>query len=198
VLPHCAEPELQPLTQAIKYIVLSIVVLAMVALAVALVAGSGGTAAPALASIMAAVGLSALTFPATAGELCNPIPLGRHLGGNSVHNQCADTRIGNKYPGSDVCVSDGVEYKNFDAFSGSILWEVKTYNFDKGNAGKFLVPMDQPEWQKESRIARGCGFSYWYTVGDTRHPAAIEAVQSNFVPVIADNLEIDPTNCLQP
>jgi hypothetical protein len=43
--------------------------------------------------------------------------------------------------------------KNFDAFNGSILWETKTYNFDNTST-TFLVSLDQPEWIKESEIAK--------------------------------------------
>jgi hypothetical protein len=75
---------------------------------------------------------------------------------------------------------------------------LETYNFDKGNPGTFLVPKDKPEWELESRVARACRFNYYYTVGDSRHPAAIEALQPAFVPIIADNIEVDSVNCLEP
>ncbi|HEC11968.1 MAG TPA: hypothetical protein ENI80_01755 [Acidiferrobacteraceae bacterium] len=166
----CAEPELQPLVQAIKYIVLTIVVLAMVALAAALVAGSSGTALPALPSIMAAVGLSALTFPATAGGLCDPIPLGFHKGGPQGYRSglCADTVIGNQFPGGDVCVN-GVA---FDALTGSTLWEVKAIDFS-GKQDFIIDSQVNKDFEQRGRqlgaIASCPTYSLGWAIGDGRH-----------------------------
>lgn len=57
---------------------------------------------------------------------------------------------------------------------------------------------DKPEWEKESRVARNCGLGYRYLVGDYRHPAALEKIQPNFVPDIADAVEVNPAHCLTP
>lgn len=192
----CAEPQPEPLVSAVAAIVLTTVLLAIIAL---IVVESGGTAAPVIAKLMASLGLTALTFPATAGELCNPIPLGYHRGNIQIHNECADIHPPNEYPKSDVCVSDGTDSKSFDAISNgkTILWEAKTYNFNNSDQ-RFLIAIDKPEWEKESRIARNCGLGYRYLVGDDRHPAALEEFQPNFVPVIADSVEVDPVNCLTP
>jgi hypothetical protein len=143
---------------------------------------------------------STLTFPATAGEFCNPIPLGYHRSNSPVHDHCADIHPPNEYPKNDVCVSDGTESKSFDAISNgkTILWEAKTYNFNNSDQ-RFLIELkDKTEWERESRIARNCRLGYRYLVGDYRHPAALEEFQPNFVPVIADAVEVDPVNCLTP
>ena len=47
-------------------------------------------------------------------------------------------------------------------------------------------------------IAKTCGYSYWYTVGDPEHLTEIGKLEPYFVPKIADNVELDSTNCLQP
>jgi hypothetical protein len=88
--------------------------------------------------------------------------------------------------------------KSFDAFNGA-LFEVKTYNFNDSDPLNFLLPVkDKPEWEKESRIARGCGYMFIYTVGGPLHPPALNIIQPDFVPVIADQVEVDTANCLQP
>ena len=202
----CAEPEPQPLVEAFKAIVLTSIFLAMLTV---ITAGSVGAAAPAtvpagnaaIARLMTTLGLSVLTFPATAGNaFCNPSPERRNKkdSKNAVHNICANTRSGNIYKNLDVCVAaPNIKPKRFDAYNGSILWEVKTYNGNNGNLS-FLVGLDKDDWLRESAIAKACGFSYWYTVGDFGHPPEIEKLSPNFVPNIADNLEVDPVNCLQP
>jgi len=196
----CAEPERVPVSQWVYIIIATLIILAILA---AMWYGSGGTAAPltepVAAALMAAFGLTALAFPATAGAMnCNPVPV-PHKGNNAIHDQCADTRVPNMYVGSDVCVTAPIAgSKNFDAYGGGILWEVKTYNFNNTTDPTFLVTLDKPEWIKESAIARECGMQFWYTVGDPRHVAALNLVQPGFVPVIANNIELDPANCLQP
>jgi hypothetical protein len=196
----CAEPERVPISQWVYMIIATLIILAILA---GMLWGSGGTAAPAAqpvaAALMLAFGLTALSFPATAGAMnCNPVPVPRR-GGDAVHDQCANTRVPNMYVGSDVCVTAPVAgSKNFDAFGGGILWETKTYNFNNIADPSFLLGLDRPEWIKESAIARECGMQFWYTVGDPRHAAALNVAQPGFVPTIANNLEIDPVNCLQP
>ena len=65
---RCTEPQSEQLVEEIKNILLTLIVLAMLAALVIVVEGSaGGLAAPALPSIIAAVGVSALAFEATGG-----------------------------------------------------------------------------------------------------------------------------------
>lgn len=185
----CAERQRRPLAEVVRDVVLTVIALEMLVLAgwylpvlISGLAGVAGEAAPALAAIMASVGLSALAFPATAGPAsCNPVPVPRNLNDpkNAVHNQCANTRVGNRYPDHDACVwAPGFDKpKKFDAFNGAVLWEVKTYNFDNGTPSNFLIPeKDKPEWERESKIARACNFQFWYTVGDSRHVDALNAI----------------------
>jgi hypothetical protein len=90
--------------------------------------------------------------------------------------------------------------KKFDAFNGAILWEVKTYNFD--NQTEFFksrqIPEDISEASKEREMAQACSYIYWYTIGDARHAQLLEELSPSFVPNVAQNLEVDPANCLQP
>lgn len=201
----CAEPQRVPLTQYVFDVITTLVILAMIALLIAIIVeGSGGLAIPALgpliARMMLAFGLTSLSFAATAGEMyCNPTEI-PHKGGNPYHDHCADTRPGNIFVGWDACVSAPVAgTKAFDAWSGSTLWEVKAYNMSNHGSDAFLINViDKPEWEIESRIARECHYNYRYTVGDTRHATIINEVQPGFVPTIADELEVDPANCLPP
>jgi hypothetical protein len=152
---------------------------------------------------MASLGLSSLTFSATAGEFCNPIPWARNNSGplNEVHNQCANTRYGNIYPNLDACVAaEGVGQKRFDAYNGTVLWEVKTYNFNNWNDFFYdrRIPKDIEQAEMESSIARACNYDYWYAVGDTRHPEVLEIYRPGFYPEVSDYIEVDPGNCLLP
>ena len=60
-----------------------------------------------------------------------------HLGGNAIHNTCADTFPPNRFPGMDVLVN----HKNFDALQvgANVLWEIKTDRYDTYSLLK-LVP----------------------------------------------------------
>jgi len=168
----CAEPKPQPIVEAITAILLTIVVLAILA---SLVVASGGTAAPAavpaLPQIMATVGLTALTFEATAGEVCTPIPLPGHLGGPQGYRSglCADEVIGNQYRGGDVCVN-GV---TFDALTmNSRLWEVKVIDFS--NNADFIVDsqVDSDFSQRDRQLGAivSCpALTLSWAVADSRH-----------------------------
>jgi hypothetical protein len=196
----CAVREAQPLAKAIADILLTILILALLAI---IAVGTRGQGAPALADMMGAFGLSALTFPATAGTFCNPIPQDRdnEASRNVQHNICANARFANMYPNLDVCVAaEGIGARKFDAYNGSILWEVKTYNFDNWNPFFYdiRIPRDIQQAKRESAIAKSCGYEYWYTVGDSRHPDILEQYEQGFILNYTDNLEIDPVNCLSP
>ena len=195
----CAVRELRPLTQAIQDIVLTALVLAAAAALVTV-----GPAAPPVAALMAGVGLGALTFEATAGEFCNPIPSPRR-GGNAVHNDCADKHPRNEFLGSDVCVSDGINQRNFDAISGgkTVLWEAKTDNLDNWARSKrpvFAKLVIFGQWKKtasaQSPIAKNCKFQYRFVVGDSELAAGAQA--DTRLAALVDKFEVDAPLCLQP
>lgn len=196
----CAEPQPEPLVSAVTAIVLTAVLLAIIAL---IVVESGGIAAPVIAKLMAALGLTALTFPATAGEFCNPIPIGYHAGGDAFHNSCADLAPPNQFPGSDICVSDGTGSRKFDAITGRILWEAKTDNLDNWEPSKrdFFAKLSiLGQWKEtaenESPIAKNCQFEYFFVVGDVDLAAAARADTSLSTRI--DQVKVDAPLCLQP
>ena len=168
----CAVRELKPLAQAIQDIVLTAIVLAAAAAVLAaVVAGTAGTAAAPVAALMAGVGLSALTFGATAGDLCKPIPLPGHKGGPQGYRSglCADLVIGNQFPGGDVCVN-GVA---FDALTADTkLWEVKVIDFT--GIVDFVVDSqvtkDFDQRDRQLGALESClGFNLNWAVADGRH-----------------------------
>lgn len=201
----CAERQLQPVTQAIRDIVLTQFVLWLLRLIILLQSKpfpvSIPVPRPAFVNIMDSVGLSALTFPATAGNFCEPIPIGYHKGGDDFHNECADNSPPNDYRGNDICVSDGTNSKRFDAISGKILWEAKTDNLDNWNPKKraiFARIAILGGWaataKEESPIARTCGYGYKFVIGEAE--LADEAMTK--LGSLVDEIKVDPPNCLQP
>jgi hypothetical protein len=162
----------------------------------ALVAGG---AKPAVVAIMAGLGLTVLTTSATAGSAqCNPLPVPRR-GGDKIHDDCANAVPGNEFVGFDVCVAFGGKTKNFDAKSGPVLWEVKTYNMNNQKAPFFIIQKDVADAAgRASPIARSCGYSYQWRLGDVRAVPAIDLVSPGFVPIIADNIQIALEGCIQP
>ncbi|ATB30757.1 hypothetical protein MEBOL_004219 [Melittangium boletus DSM 14713] len=103
---------------------------------------------------------------------CEPIPV-RHLGGNHLHNQCADKIPNNSFPGRDVFVNG----KNFDALqlATRTLWEVKTDNFDTYTADlkDIVVRSQMPKMQHERELARACGFDFKVGVRSATHKVAL-------------------------
>jgi hypothetical protein len=103
---------------------------------------------------------------------CIPRPV-PHLGGDALHNQCADGVPRNGFPGSDVLVNG----KRFDALQPRerVLWEVKTDNFD--TYSPFLrkqgVENQVLELQRERELARACGFDFRVGVRSAAHRAAL-------------------------
>ncbi|ATB32820.1 DUF6310 domain-containing protein [Melittangium boletus] len=99
---------------------------------------------------------------------CEPRPVS-HLGGDALHDWCADTFPPNYYPGKDVLV-DG---KRFDALQvgAPVLWEIKTDRFDTYTP--FLrnrVISDQvEELRREREIAVACGYGFVVGVSSAAH-----------------------------
>jgi hypothetical protein len=101
-----------------------------------------------------------------------PVP---HLGGDALHNRCADAVPLNGFPGRDVLI-DG---KRFDAvqFGTRTLWEVKTDNFDSypGRFQEFMAEKQVPELLRERDLARACGFDFRVGVRSAKHKEALGA-----------------------
>ncbi|RKH34651.1 hypothetical protein D7Y13_12735 [Corallococcus praedator] len=103
---------------------------------------------------------------------CTPRPV-PHLGGDALHNLCADKVPKNEFPGSDVLVNG----KRFDALQlrQRLLWEVKTDNFD--TYPTFLrtqvIENQLPELQRERTLAKACGFDFRIGVSSAAHRDAL-------------------------
>ncbi|WP_338021971.1 DUF6310 domain-containing protein [Archangium gephyra] len=105
---------------------------------------------------------------------CEPDPVPYHLGGNKLHDKCADRIPNNSFPGGDVFVNG----KNFDALqlATRTLWEVKTDNFDTYPPDLRRIVLDDqvPKMRLERDLARACGFDFRVGVRSAAHQAALE------------------------
>jgi hypothetical protein len=97
-----------------------------------------------------------------------------HLGGDALHNRCADSVPLNGLPGKDVLI-DG---KRFDAvqFGTRTLWEVKTDNYDTYAefVQRMSVKNQARELRRERDLARACGFNFRIGVRSAAHKDALE------------------------
>ncbi|MBF5043867.1 transglutaminase domain-containing protein [Aggregicoccus sp. 17bor-14] len=173
------EPVRVPVFKILAYLAAAFIILAMIAAAF----GPGTQAAePALAAGLAAIVFGIMLAPSNAYAAeprvcCIPKPV-PHLGGNLVHNMCADVVPPNDYPGNDARV-DG---KNFDAFNAleRSLWEAKTYN-PANCTSKFCQEKLQPMWYaadlaelaSERAIAHKCEYSFGLAAGDNGYALAM-------------------------
>jgi hypothetical protein len=117
---------------------------------------------------------------------CEPVPAKRHLGGNKLHDKCADKIPNNSFPGRDVFVNG----KNFDALqlAARALWEVKTDNFDTypPELRRIVLEDQVPELQYERALALACGFNFRVGVRRAAHKAALESLDRNLDIVVMD------------
>jgi uncharacterized protein DUF6310 len=109
---------------------------------------------------------------------CKPVKV-PHLGGNDLHNKCADGVPNNTFSGWDALVNG----KNFDALqlATRTLWEVKTDDFDihSPHSQRFFARIKLPEIQREKRLADVCGFNFIVGVKSAAHKAALEKLDRN-------------------
>ena len=105
---------------------------------------------------------------------CEPVPVPYHLGGNKLHDQCADTIPNNSFPRGDVFVNG----KNFDALQLAVrtLWEVKTDNFGAftDDLQDIVIKGQVPKLRHERDLARACGFDFRIGVRSEAHKDALE------------------------
>jgi hypothetical protein len=98
-----------------------------------------------------------------------------HLGGDPLHNQCADRVPQNGIPGFDALVNG----KHFDALQirAGVLWEIKTDNFDSYTATlrRIVIGNQVPELRREREIARACGYDFVVGVRSAAHRTALLA-----------------------
>ncbi|ATB32630.1 hypothetical protein MEBOL_006118 [Melittangium boletus DSM 14713] len=105
---------------------------------------------------------------------CEPIPVPYHLGGNKLHNKCADRIPNNSFPGGDVFVNG----KNFDALqlATRTLWEIKTDNFDTypPDLREIVVESQVEKLRHERALALACEFNFGVGVLSPAHKLALE------------------------
>ena len=105
---------------------------------------------------------------------CEPVPVPYHLGGNTLHDTCADRIPNNSFPGGDVFVNG----KNFDALqlATRTLWEVKTDNFDTytDDLREIVVVSQVEKLRHERALALACGFDFRVGVRSPAHKEALE------------------------
>jgi hypothetical protein len=110
-----------------------------------------------------------------------------HLGGDDLHDECADKFPPNRYPGMDVRV-DG---KHFDALQVGVrkLWEIKTERFDTYAlfVRNQVIDDELLEFEEMRNKARGCGYGFVVGVSTEAHKTALLARNPN--------LEIVVTGC---
>lgn len=103
---------------------------------------------------------------------CEPQPM-PHLGGDELHNWCADTIPPNRFPGHDVLVNG----KRFDALQVGVrvLWEIKTDRFDEYSLflKEQVIRKQISELQRERELARACGYDFVVGVSSAEHLAAL-------------------------
>ncbi|MCY1020835.1 DUF6310 domain-containing protein [Pyxidicoccus sp. MSG2] len=178
---------------------LALLLIAIMAALIYIAVQSGGVLAPQAASVFLAVAGGSLMFSgnayaATRNPCCTvkPVP---HLGGDPVHDLCADLIGPNDHPGMDAHV-DG---RNFDAVTdNAVLWEVKTYNLANCTTS-FCQTVLLPRWvaetnaqlQADLQLAHRCGYMMAFGAGDPIFAAMIS-------PTAYDVMAVQPGICLQP
>ncbi|HEX5752592.1 MAG TPA: DUF6310 domain-containing protein [Archangium sp.] len=115
---------------------------------------------------------------------CEPAPVPYHLGGNKLHDMCADRIPNNSFPGGDVFVNG----KNFDALqlATRTLWEVKTDKFDTytDDLQVIVVKSQVQELRHERALALACGFDYHVGVRSEAHKEALEEEAPDLIGLI--------------
>ncbi|WP_223641043.1 DUF6310 domain-containing protein [Corallococcus sp. EGB] len=116
---------------------------------------------------------------------CRPRPVS-HLGGDALHNQCADRVPSNAFAGSDVLING----KRFDAMQlrAGVLWEVKTDNFDAypESLQEIVLRKQVAELLREREIALACGYDFSVGVRSTAHMAALRSLAPGLTIVVMD------------
>ncbi|WP_338021959.1 DUF6310 domain-containing protein [Archangium gephyra] len=111
---------------------------------------------------------------------CEPVPVPYHLGGNKLHDKCADRIPNNSFPGGDVFVNG----KNFDALqlATRTLWEVKANDLEAYNPFILQVEINKQieEARRERALAAACGFNFRIGVRSEAHKEALEGAAAEF------------------
>ncbi|MBU8896714.1 hypothetical protein KRR26_13935 [Corallococcus sp. M34] len=116
---------------------------------------------------------------------CTPRPV-PHLGGDALHNRCADRVPQNSFIGTDVLVNG----KRFDALQlrTQVLWEIKTDNFETFTVAlqESVIEKQVLEAQRERDLARACGYSFAMGVRSSAHRQALRDADPSLTIVVMD------------
>ncbi len=103
-----------------------------------------------------------------------------HLGGNKLHDKCADRIPNNSFPGGDVFVNG----KNFDALqlATRTLWEVKTNDIETYDPFVRRIELQKQveEARRERELAAACGYDFAIGVRSDAHEKLLEALLPGF------------------
>ena len=117
-------------------------------------------------------------------DACIPRPALSHLGGDPLHNFCADNVPGTAFPKADVLVNG----KAFDALQPltRTLWEIKTDDFDNYSPAlkRFAIDKERLELKRELTLARACGFELRIGVRSAAHKEALASAAPELKPLI--------------
>jgi hypothetical protein len=109
-----------------------------------------------------------------------------HLGGDALHNACADKVPQNSFRGFDVLVNG----KRFDAMQlgAGVLWEVKTDSFDSYTSAlqKIVIGKQAAELRRENELAMACGLYFSVGVRSAAHKAALLTQEPTLHIVVMD------------
>jgi hypothetical protein len=108
------------------------------------------------------------------------------LGGDELHNACADLVPLNDFRGYDTLVNG----KRFDALElgKRVLWEIKTDNFDTYSVAlqRIVIAKQVAELRRERDLAEACGFEFRVGVRSAAHKAALEFEDHTLSVVVMD------------
>jgi hypothetical protein len=114
---------------------------------------------------------------------CRPVPV-RHLGGNDLHNLCADRVPQNAFPGWDVLVNG----KHFDALQMVMrtLWEVKTTAIETYSPFVRRIELQKQvaEARRERALAAACGYDFVIGVRSEVHKKLLEGLLPDYTIVL--------------
>ncbi|WP_434379855.1 DUF6310 domain-containing protein [Melittangium boletus] len=110
----------------------------------------------------------------------------KHLGGNALHDKCADGVPNNRFPGWDV-LGNG---KNFDALQMTTrtLWEVKCGDVESYSPYVLQIELDDQvnEAQRERALAAACGYDFVIGVRTDAHKQLLKSKDFTLNVIIMD------------
>jgi hypothetical protein len=116
---------------------------------------------------------------------CRPVPV-KHLGGNALHDRCADRVPNNRFPGWDILVNG----KSFDALQMTTrtLWEVKSGNVESYKPYVLQIEIEKQvkEAKRERALADACGYDFIIGVRSAAHKQLLESKDFSLKIIVMD------------